>query len=416
VPETPKHDITVIGAGIVGICCALELAASGRSVRVIDRDGPAEGTSSGNAGVISPWSCVPQSLPEQWKRIPRWTLSKEGPVALRWGYLPTLLPWLGRFLASAQVSRIGSIADAILALNHNCPGLYRTLLRDTGQESLIQDSSYIHVFRDKLQADPAQLQWVLRRERGVPLEFVSGDEVREIEPALSSDYQAAVLIPDQARTLNPARLGQVLAQRAQNQGVVFARAHVQELVPGEPGSFGVRTEQGMMMSKQVILASGAWSARLLHPLGVRIPLESERGYHTVFTSPGVTLNNSILDGDGKFAVSSMEMGLRCAGTAEFAGLDAQPDYRRAKVIAQWARRMLPKLNTGVVSEWMGSRPSTPDSLPCIGPVPGQAGLFAAFGHGHLGLTQAPMTGRLAAAMVCDKPSPINITPYRLDRF
>ena len=197
---------------------------------------------------------------------------------------------------------------------------------------------------------------------------------------------------------------------------MFTRALVHELNPDGSGSFKIRTDQGFFSSPRTVVAGGAWSARLLKPLGVRIPLESERGYHTIFASPGVTLNNSVLDGDGKFAASSMQMGLRCAGTAEFAGLDTAPDYRRAKVIARLAQRMLPDLNAEDVSEWMGSRPSTPDSLPCIGPVPGHAGLFAAFGHGHLGLTQAPMTGRLTSVMVCDQPSPINITPYRLDRF
>tara|TARA_B100000809_G_scaffold153653_1_gene151039 strand:- start:1044 stop:2294 length:1251 start_codon:yes stop_codon:yes gene_type:complete len=414
--EVGGHDVTVIGAGIVGICCALELANSGLTVRVIDREGPAEGTSFGNAGVISPWSCVPQSLPGQWKNIPRWILSPEGPVALRWSYLPYLMPWLARFLASAQVSRIDRIADGILSLNRNCPDLYRELLRGTGHENLVRDSCYIHVFRDSRQADSGQVQWALRRERGVPMEFVSGDEAREIEPALSPAYQGAVLIRGQARALNPGRLGQVLADKARDLGVVFTRALVRELMPRNSGSFRIRTEQGIVSSPRAVVAGGAWSARLLAPLGVRVSLEAERGYHVVFANSGVTLNNSVLDGDRKFVASSMEMGLRCAGTAEFAGLDAVPDYRRTKVIARLARDMLPGMNSADISEWMGSRPSTPDSLPCIGPVPGQPGLFAAFGHGHLGLTQAPMTGRLTAAMVCEKSGPIDIAPYRLDRF
>ncbi len=414
--EVGGHDVTVIGAGIVGICCALELANSGLTVRVIDRQGPAEGTSFGNAGVISPWSCVPQSLPGQWKNIPRWILSPEGPVALRWTYLPYLMPWLVRFLASAQASRIGRIADGILSLNRNCPELYRELLRGTGHENLVCDSFYIHVFRDSRRADSGQAQWALRRERGVPMEFVSGDEAREIEPALSPAYQGAVLIRGQARALNPGRLGQVLADKARDLGVVFTRALVQELMPGNSGSFRIHTEQGIVSSPRAVVAGGAWSARLLAPLGVRVSLEAERGYHVVFANPGVTLNNSVLDGDKKFVASAMEMGLRCAGTAEFAGLDAVPDYRRTKVIARLARDMLPGLNSAATSEWMGSRPSTPDSLPCIGPVPGHPRLFAAFGHGHLGLTQAPMTARLIAAMVCEKSGPIDIAPYRLDRF
>ncbi len=410
------HQVTVIGAGIVGICCALELSRAGYTVRVLDRAGPAEGASLGNAGVISPWSCVPQSLPGQWKHIPRWTLNPDGPVALRWRYLPHLLPWIARFLASASWSRIDRIADALFALNDDAPDLYRALVRGTGGENLIRESSYIHVFRDPRQADPASLQWRMRLARGVPLTFVTGNEVREIEPTLSGEYQAAVLIQSQARCINPGRLGKVLAQTAQKQGVVFETTEVKELIRGSDDLWQIRTADRAIRSSQLVLAGGAWSARLLAPLGIHVPLESERGYHTVFTNPGVTLNNSILDGDRKFAVSSMEVGLRCAGTAEFAGLDALPDYQRAKVIGRLAKRMLPELNTSEVSEWMGSRPATPDSLPCIGSAPGQKGLFVAFGHGHLGLTQAPMTALMMTAMISGTPCPIEPKPYRLNRF
>ena len=414
----PQADqqIAVIGAGIVGICCALELSRAGYTVRVLDRAGPAEGASLGNAGVISPWSCVPQSLPGQWKHIPRWTLNPDGPVALRWRYLPYLLPWIARFLASASRSRIDGIADALFALNDRAPDLYRTLVRGTGGENLIRESNYIHVFRDSRHADPSSLQWRMRLARGVPLKFVTGNEVREIEPALSREYQAAVLIQSQARCINPGRLGKVLAQAAREQGVVFERTEVKELVQTPDDMWRIRTADRSIAASQLLLAGGAWSARLLAPLGIRVPLESERGYHTVFSNPGVTLNNSILDGDHKFAVSSMEVGLRCAGTAEFAGLDALPDYQRARVIARLAKRMLPELNTSTASEWMGSRPATPDSLPCIGSAPQQKGLFVAFGHGHLGLTQAPMTARMIAAIISGAESPIDPRPYRLNRF
>lgn len=410
------QQIAVIGAGIVGICCALELSRAGYTVRVLDRAGPAEGASLGNAGVISPWSCVPQSLPGQWKHIPRWTLNPDGPVALRWWYLPYLLPWIARFLANASRSRIDGIADALFALNDHAPDLYRTLVRGTGGENLIRKSNYIHVFRDSRHADPSSLQWRMRLARGVPLKFVTGNEVREIEPALSGEYQAAVLIQSQARCINPGRLGNVLAQAARKQGVVFETTEVKELIQTPDDMWRIRTADRSIAASQLLLAGGAWSARLLAPLGIHVPLESERGYHTVFSNPGVTLNNSILDGDHKFAVSSMEVGLRCAGTAEFAGLDALPDYQRARVIGRLAKRMLPELNTSTASEWMGSRPATPDSLPCIGSAPDQKGLFVAFGHGHLGLTQAPMTARMITAIISGAESPIDPMPYRLNRF
>jgi D-amino-acid dehydrogenase len=151
-------------------------------------------------------------------------------------------------------------------------------------------------------------------------------------------------------------------------------------------------------------------------LGVRVPLEAERGYHLVFTDPGLTLNHSILDADRTFVTSSMEMGVRSAGTAEFAGLDAPPNYRRARVFARHAKALLPKLNTASSEEWMGTRPASPDSVPYIGPVPGHPRIFCGFGHGHLGLTGAPMTGHMLAALVADEPLNTDMTPYRLDRF
>ncbi len=409
-------DVIIVGAGIIGICCALELVARGFKIQVIDRDGPAEGASHGNAGVISPWSCVPQSMPGQWKKIPRWILSPEGPVALRWTYAPRMLTWLVRFLASGQIERLDAIANAMLVVNRDCINLYRQLLSGTGHEDLVRDSCYIHVYRDPAMANPELLQWALRRERGVPMEFITGDELQEIEPALAPDYRAAVIIREQARALNPGKIGLALAEKAQKAGVQFTRAQVHQLQPTATDQWVVRTDNGELNSAKVVLAAGAWSARLLKPLGVEIPLEAERGYHVVFEQPGIELNNSVLNKEGLFATSSMEMGLRCAGIAEFAGLDASPDYRRAKILATQAKRMLPELNTDSISEWMGSRPATPDSLPCIGVVPGHRELFGAFGHGHLGLTGAPMTGLMIASALCGENMGIDLSPYRLDRF
>ncbi|MHA1165770.1 MAG: NAD(P)/FAD-dependent oxidoreductase, partial [Alphaproteobacteria bacterium] len=174
--------------------------------------------------------------------------------------------------------------------------------------------------------------------------------------------------------------------------------------------------RGSHTTKTVVLAAGAWSARLLEPLGVHVPLEAERGYHLVFKDPGLSLTHSIMDAERKFVTSSMEMGVRSAGTVEFAGLDAAPDYARARVFERHSKELLPNLNTEVTEEWMGVRPSLPDTLPVIGAVPGHPRIICAFGHGHLGLTGAPMTGRMVTALVADEPLNMDMTPYRFDRF
>lgn len=415
-PDTSAREAFVVGAGIVGICAALALQDKGFKVSVIDRDGPAEGASYGNAGVISPWSCVPQSMPGLWKQVPKWLLDPEGPLAVRWSYAPRLIPWLMKFLQAGAEHRLPAIADAMLAVNQPSVDLYRQLLAGTGEEALVRDCFYLHVSRRVDGADPDDLSWRLRRERGVPFEALKDGEVQELEPELSPQIKSAIAVKQQGRTVNPGRLGKLLAARAEGRGARFLRARVMRIVPDSDGAYRIETDQGDHTTPTVVLAAGAWSARLLSALGVAVPLEAERGYHLIFKDPGVSLSHSILDADNKFVASSMEMGVRSAGTAEFAGLDAPPNYRRARVFIRHTKMLLPNLNTDDCEEWMGARPSSPDSVPYIGPVPGHPGMFCGFGHGHLGLTGAPMTGRMLAALVTGEPLNVNMAPYRLDRF
>lgn len=411
-----EPDVTIVGAGIVGICCALSLLEKGTRVRLVDRDAPGQGASSGNAGVISPWSCVPQSMPGLWRHIPRWLLDPEGPVAIRPGYLLKALPWTLRFLAAGRPHRVRAIAAAMDALNRPNVDLYRHHLGGTGQDGLLRDAWYLHVSRKAAAADLDDLAWRLRTERGAPVEAVDGDALREIEPALSPDYRAAIVVKDQARALSPGRIAAVLADKARAMGGEIRRAAVCGLAPREGGGWRLATENGEIDAPRVVVAAGAWSARLLAPLGVCVPLEAERGYHLMFPDPGVALDHSVLEVDAKFVTSSMDAGLRSAGTAEFAGLDAPPDYRRARIFKRLTKRMLPGLNTEGAAAWMGTRPSLPDSLPCLGPVPRRPGLFAAFGHSHYGLGMAPMTGRIVADLATGAAPNIDLAPYAVDRF
>lgn len=406
----------VVGAGIVGICSALSLLERGKKVTILDPLPPAESTSFGNAGVISTWACIPQSMPGIWKSVPKWLLDPEGPAALRWQYLPKFLPWMIKFFAAGKADRIPAIADAMLQLHRPTVDMYRRHLDGTGHEALVKDSYYVFVYRNAEDADMNKLEWRIRRERGVPAERVDRATLLDIEPEISDAYQAAILIKDQGRALDPGGIGKALAEKFQKLGGTFKQCRVTELRPRNDQGMTVTTDVGTFEADKVILAAGAWSTKLLEPLGVRLPLEAERGYHIVFTDPGVTINNSIMMTDAKCVISSMNMGVRCAGTAEFAGLDHPPNYNRAHVLAGPAKRLLPKLNTESREVWMGQRPSFPDSLPAIGPVPGIPGLVTAFGHGHLGLTAAPMTGQIVSQIAIGETPNIDISPYAVDRF
>jgi D-amino-acid dehydrogenase len=409
-------DVTILGAGIVGITAALSLTERGFKVTLIDRSPPAEGASYGNAGSLSPWSCVPQSMPGLWKSIPGWLVDPEGPVALRLAYATKFLPWAVKFFQAGQEHRLPAIADAMMALTRPTVTLYRHHLQGTGSEELVRDSVYVHVFRNAADADLSKLGWRMRAERQVPLEVVKGNALREIEPALSPDFEAAVLIKQQGRALDPGGIGKALAEKAQKMGVQFLQRSVERLVPEAEGVWRVETNEGPLQAKRVVVAMGAWSSKLMQDLGVKAPLEAERGYHLVFRDPGVSLNNAIMNVDEKFVVSSMSAGVRCAGTAEFAGIDAPPDYRRAHVFKTLAKRMFPDINIDDTQEWMGPRPSTPDSVPYLGEVPGFTNLYVAYGHGHTGMTMGPKTGEVIATLIAGETMDVDMTPYRIDRF
>ena len=406
----------VIGAGVVGVCCARYLQLRGQPVTLLDRVPMGEGCSYGNAGVLSSWSCEPMSRPDVWRDMPRWMVDPEGPVALKLGYLPRLAPWLLRFLRAGRAQRIGEISDAMFTLNHPTVEYFRQLIAGSGHESLVVDSRYVYVSRDPQGLDQGARGWRLRREHGAPITVLAAGEIRELEPDLSPEYVRGVAIAHQGRVTNPARLVKVIGELVREDGGQFRRTEVLGVRPREGGGAVVDTDRGTVDAPRLVIAAGAWSHRLARPFGVDIPLQGERGYHVEFRNPGVTIHNSVQDADRMCVASSMEGGVRCAGTSEFNSLDAPADWRRARVMKTLVKTMFPGLNTGDYSEWMGRRPTLPDTIPVIGPIPDHPQVFLAFGHGHLGLTGAPMTGRMIAAMATGERLNVDMTPYRAERF
>ncbi|NOC92748.1 MULTISPECIES: FAD-binding oxidoreductase [unclassified Ruegeria] len=410
------EQVTIIGAGIVGLCCALSLQERGIAVRLIDRGEPGQETSFGNAGVVSPWSVIPQATPGIWKTIPGMLLDPKSALTVRPSYWPRMIPWGLRFLKNSSVKSVRNISDAMEVLCRPSIDLYRRHLQNTGHEDLIVDSNYIHAFRNPDQADLKELGYLIRQEKGGHLERIDGPELRRIEPALSRDFKAAILIKGQARVTSPGRVGAVLADKTRQQGAEFVRTEVKELKRTEDGQWHLTSPAGALHADTVVLAAGVWSAGLLKPLGLPVPLVAERGYHVQFPTPSASLENSVMDVDAKVVASSMQDGLRVAGTAEFGSIDAPPDPRKQSLLSAQARAMMPDLNTSDTQFWMGRRPSFPDSLPAIGPVEGHKGLFTAFGHSHYGLMMAPKTGELVADLVSGQRLNIPLDSFALSRF
>ena len=407
--------VTIIGAGIVGICTAISLCERGFSVRLIDRGIPGQETSFGNAGVISPWSIIPQSMPGIWKTLPGLLLDRDSPLSVRPRFWPRMIPWGLRFLRHATEEKARAASDCMEYLCGPSVDLYRRLLAGTGHEDLLAESYYIHAFRTADKASLKNLDYRIRVEKGGDLALIGPRELQTLEPGLSSDFKAAVVIKGQARARAPGQLGQVLTAKARGLGIEVVQAEVIRL-SHQNGSWTIFAKGQNFTAPRVVLAAGVWSADLLRALGITLPLVAERGYHVEFAAPGVTLNHSVMDVDGKAVASSMLGGLRLAGTAEFAAIDALPDPRKQAILTRQAKAMCPDLSTAQGSFWMGRRPSFPDSLPALGAVPGQDGLFAAFGHSHYGLMMAPKTGEVLADIISGCPANAPLDALKMDRF
>ena len=408
--------VTIVGAGIVGIATASWLIRRGVPVTVIDRDEPGSGCSFGNAGGICPGSCVPLAMPGMLKKVPGWLLDPEGPLFVRLAYLPRALPWLLRFVRAGDMAAVERIADALRALHAPTVERYRELTAWASCADLLVERGQLFLYESDAEREGDAFGWSLRQRRGVALEVLDGDELRQLEPAVAPFFATAVYLPEQAQCLNPHRLVQALAARFVADGGRIERGRIDALVGGGRRVTHLRCGANDIPVETLVIAAGAWSGRLLKTAGIAVPLEAERGYHVTVAEPEVMPRIQSTWCRRKFVATPQETGLRFAGTDEFAGLDAPPDERRAMVLLRHGKRMIPDLGDTRHTTWMGHRPGTPDSLPVIGRDPRFSNLLHAFGHGHTGLMGASVTGHLIAQIVVGEAPSIDLAPYRIDRF
>ena len=417
--KVDSDPVLIVGAGIIGVCCAAYLLRAGRRVLIIDRLPPGESASFGNAGSLSPSSCVPIAVPGLLAEVPRWLLDRDGPLHIRWSHLPRLLPWLVRFVRAGQRGDLEATCRAMAALHAPVVELYEGLARAAGVPELVRRTGLLHLYTsERALEDALALDIRLRaRHGGARYEVLNGAELRALEPDLDKRYVRAVLIHDQGYAANPGRLVKAIAAHVAAHGGEVLQDEVRDFEVRNGRVEAVRTASTRRLPVgTLVIAAGAWSHRLLERLGVKVPLAAERGYHVSVADAGIGLRHTVAETDAKFVATPMETGIRFAGTVELAGVDAPPDYRRADAILRAAKRMFPDLRSGPVSRWMGCRPSLPDGLPIIGRSPRQRNVLLAFGHAHTGMCGGPGTGRMIAAMVQGAPLNIDPAPYRVERF
>ncbi len=415
--------VVVIGGGAVGIATAIELLRDGHDVTILDPGPPGgeQAASYGNGTLLNPSSVVPMSSPGLWKKVPLYLRDPLGPLTIRWSYLPSVLPWLIRFIkAGSSAAKVARTGRALAPLLADAPTLHRRLAEEAGVGDLITRQGVLFAFPDRAAFEAESLSWRVRRDNGTQWLELDADELRQREPTLDRHYTFGILVEGNGQCRDPGAYVAALARHAASLGAAVVRAGATGFRIEAGKLRAVTTREGEIVCDKAVIAAGAWSKALAKAAGDRVFLETERGYHVVIADPGVEPRYPVMPSDGKMACVMTPDGLRLAGQVELAGLEAEPNWRRAEVLLAFARKVYPGLRADLsmdnVKVWMGHRPSTPDGLPVLGLASGCADVVHAFGHGHVGLTAAAMTAKIVANLLAGRTAPFDLAPYSATRF
>jgi D-amino-acid dehydrogenase len=417
-PATEQScDVMVIGAGIIGVAISLRLRQEGREVLLIDRECVAAQASRGNAGALAFSDVLPLASPGILRRAPRWLMDPLGPLAIRPRYLPRLLPWLFRFWRASRRDRVRAGTAAQAALMDLSAVETPLLLAAAGASHMLRSDGVLHLYESEAELRASQPGWQARAEHGIAFTHLHGPQaIAELQPGLSPALVAATFVPGWKTVSDPLRVTEALAGEFERRGGRIRRADAVALAPGLDGVKVQVRDGAALVAHGVVIAAGAWSHRLARTLSEHIPLETERGYNTTLPVGAFDLKRQLTFGGRGFVVTSLACGVRVGGAVEFAGLDAPPNFARAAAMLGLAKRFMPGLRAEGGREWMGFRPSLPDSLPAIGRAAADERVVYAFGHGHLGLTQAAATARLVADIIAGRQPPLDLAPFRPQRF
>ncbi len=402
--------IVVVGAGVVGLSIALEAQARGLSVRVVDRKGPAAEASAGNAGAFAFSDILPLASPGILRQAPKWLLDPLGPLSVPVAYMPRLAPWMWRFWWASRPAQVAASTRAQSAMMRLGAATLGPFLERAGLASMLRREGQLQVYEGAAEFAASMPGWEARAAEGVDFRHLQGDEIADVQPGLSPRFTHAAFTPGWYTIDDPRAYTLALADRLRAQGGEIVIANATALTQD-----GVATSAGDMTGT-VVIAAGAWSHLLTGTAGVRIPLETERGYNTTLPGNAFDLRQHITFSAHGFVASRLASGLRIGGAVELGGLDRPPNMARADAMLKKARAFMPGLDTSGGTQWMGFRPSLPDSLPAIGPLPGRDNVICAFGHGHLGLTQSTATARIVADLLTGQDPGMDLTPFSPARF
>jgi len=404
-------DVIVVGAGVIGLSVALSARARGLSVIVIDREGPAAGASAGNAGALAFTDIFPLASPGIIRRAPGWLLDPLGPLSIPPAYAPRIAPWLWRFWRASSPARVAASTHAQTALMRLSQAALDPFLAREGLTGFLRREGQLQLYEGEATFRASLPGWEARAREGIAFRHLQGDEIAEVQPGLAPRFTHAAFTPGWCSVSDPKDYTLALADRFRAAGGEIRITDAQAILPT-----GVQTSEGDLRCCKLVIAAGAFSHRLARTAGVAIPLETERGYNTTLPADAFDLRTHLTFEAHGFVMTRLTSGIRVGGAVELGGLSLPPNYARADAMLKKAASFLPGLKTGGGRQWMGFRPSLPDSLPAIGPLPGRPDVICAFGHGHLGLTQSIGTAEIVADLLTGRTPAIDLAPYSPDRF
>ena len=409
-----RFKIGIVGAGIQGVSNALFLQKKGFDVTLFDRDEPGNPVASyGNAGHFSPYACVLMNRPDIISDVPAMLLSSSGPLALKWNYVPKMIPWFVQFLRNCTTKRMMHTVKNMHQILDLALSAYDELFDDINLDGLVEKKGILYIWNDQ-NLKSRELEIKVRDELGVDQQVVSPKEIHDLEPNIKPFYHGGVYYRYGRHARNPKKILLKLFDLFLKKGGKFLKMKVQDINFDEEKPV-IKTETQKFIVDKLVIACGAFSKRLTDNLDEKIPLDTERGYHVHFKDCDHLLKRPVIFSNRGFGITPMEQGLRVVGTVEFGGLNNPPSKGRIKNLINNAKYMLGDLPEHE-DEWMGFRPSLPDFLPVIGPSKNHKNIFYSFGHHHLGWTLGPISGKIIAGMIAEENTNLNLKPYSSLRF
>ena len=411
------RNVIVIGAGIIGVSCAIALQKRGYHVAFVERESVGVGASSGNAGAFAFSDIMPLAAPGIMRKAPKWLLDPLGPLSIPSRYALKIAPWMLRFWRASWRDKVDASIGAQTALMDFSRKCLRKQIDAVHAGDMLRHEGQLQLYESAAEFKANLPGWDVRARHGIPFHHLqSSDEIADIQPGLSQQFSAATFTPEWCNISDPAIYLKRLLNAFNKAGGEIQYANITGLKQTDTRVLLTTSTGASIDASQVVVATGAWSRTLACTAGDKIPLETERGYNTTLPAGAVDLRTHLTFGGHGFVVSRIGDRIRVGGAVELGGLDLPPNFKRAKVLLDKAKRFLPALEDTGGHEWMGFRPSLPDSLPVIGQSPKNNRITYAFGHGHLGLTQSSGTAELVADLVSHKTPAIDITAFRPNRF